>query len=154
MTRKLLEDWRREREALPRMDAAPGRVAILTSAMAEPVIRRIARDIARRTGLETRVVPIPNQLFGSIVTVAGLIGGRDALDTIARELPDLAEGDLLLAPRVMLDNAGVRFLDDVTLEEFTAAIRPRVVFAKTAAELRAAVASLAPVFPEREPALS
>jgi len=154
MTRKLLDDWRREREALPHVEAPAGRVAILTSAMAEPVIRRIARDITRRTGVETRVVPIPNQIFGPIVTVAGLIGGRDALDTIARELPDLVEGDLLLAPRVMLDNAGARFLDDVTLEEFRTAIRPRVVFAKTAAELRAAIASLAPAPPEREPALS
>ena len=149
MTRKLLEDWRREREALPRAGVAAGRVAILTSAMAEPVIRRFARDITRRTGLETRVVSVPNQLFGPSVTVAGLLGGRDALDAIARELPDLTEGDLLLAPRVMLDNAGVRFLDDVTREEFTAAVRPRVVFAKTAAELRAAVASLAPAEPAR-----
>lgn len=154
MTRKLLEDWRRERESLPRAGKTAGRVGILTSSMAEPVIRRLARDITRRTGLETRVVPVPNQLFGSIVTVAGLIGGRDALDTIEREFSDLTEGDLLLAPRVMLDNPGVRFLDDVTLEEFTAAVRPRVIFAKTAAELRAAVASLASAAPEGEPALS
>ena len=154
MTRKLLDDWRREREALPRAGEAPGRVAILTSLMAEPVMRRIARDIARRAGVETRVVAVPNQLFGPIVTVAGLIGGRDALDAITRQLPDLTERDVLLAPRVMLDNAGVRFLDDMTLEEFTAAVRPRVVFAKTAAELRAGVASLAPAVPEREPALS
>jgi putative radical SAM enzyme (TIGR03279 family) len=143
MTRKLLEDWRRERTALPHQGAAAGRVGILTSAMAAPVIRRLARDITRRTGLETRVVPVRNQLFGSIVTVAGLLGGRDALDAIQSELSDLTEDDLLLAPRVMLDNAGARFLDDVTLEEFTAAVRPRVIFAKTAAELRTAVASRA-----------
>jgi putative radical SAM enzyme (TIGR03279 family) len=153
MTRKLLEDWRREREALPRVEAPSGRIGILTSAMAAPVIRRLARDITRRTGLETRVVPVTNQLFGPIVTVAGLLGGRDALDAIAQELPDLTEADLLLAPRVMLDNAGARFLDDVTLEEFRAAVRPHVVFAKTAAELRSAVASFASAAPaEREPA--
>jgi putative radical SAM enzyme (TIGR03279 family) len=143
MTRKLLDDWRHEREALSRVDGRLPRVAILTSVMAEPVMRRISRDIARRTGLAPRVVAVPNQLFGPIVTVAGLIGGRDALDAIARELADFTEDDLLLAPRVMLDNAGVRFLDDMTREEFTAAVRPRVVFAKTAAELCAAMAALA-----------
>jgi putative radical SAM enzyme (TIGR03279 family) len=146
MTRKLLDDWSHEREALPAVESCEDkqpRVAILTSVMAEPIIRRLARDIMKRTSLAPRVVPVENQLFGPIVTVAGLIGGRDALDAITRELPDFTADDLLLAPRVMLDNAGVRFLDDVTREEFTQAIRPRVVFAKTAAELRAAVATLA-----------
>ena len=178
MTRKLLDDWRHEKLALSRQAehaaqterteqdeqderqgnqegkrdvVAPAcRVGLITSAMAAPVMRRIAREITRATGLEVRVVPVVNQLFGPIVTVAGLLGGQDALDAIARELADLGPDDLLLAPRVMLDNAGVRFLDDVTLADFTSRVTPRVVFAKTAQELRAAVASLlsAPETPE------
>ncbi|HEU5343366.1 MAG TPA: DUF512 domain-containing protein [Ktedonobacterales bacterium] len=164
MTRKLLDDWRHEKAALARQAEIPAeipaemraksaahvaarparRVGILTSLMAEPVLRRIAREARQATGLETRVVPVVNQLFGSIVTVAGLLGGRDMLDAIAREFADFGPDDLLLLPRVMLDNAGVRFLDDVTLAEFTAQVTPRVVFAKTAAELRAALGSLLP----------
>ncbi len=155
MTRKLLEDWRHEKTTLAQvaeraeqpsnaLDAPTRRVGLLTSVMAAPVMRRIAREITRVTGLEVRVVPVVNQLFGSIVTVAGLLGGRDALDAIARELADLGPEDLLLAPRVMLDNAGVRFLDDMTLAEFKAQVTPRVVFAKTAEELRAAISSLLP----------
>ena len=152
MTRKLLDDWRHEKKALAQQvaqaeraekaesAATPARrIGILTSAMAEPVLRRIGREVSRVTGLETRVMPVVNQLFGSIVTVAGLLGGRDALDAIARDFADFGPDDLLLLPRVMLDNAGVRFLDDVTLAEFTAQVTPRVVFAKTAAELRAAI---------------
>ncbi|HEX9036107.1 MAG TPA: DUF512 domain-containing protein [Ktedonobacterales bacterium] len=153
MTRKLMEDWRHEREALA--PAGPtGRIGIITSTMAAPVIRRFARDITKRTGLETRVVPIKNQLFGPSVTVAGLLGGRDALDAIASDLADLDEGDLLLAPRVMLDNAGARFLDDVTRDVFTASVRPKVVFAKTAAELRAAVVAYNAAGRQRAAALS
>ena len=164
MTRKLLDDWRHEKAALARQAEIPAeipaemraksaahvaarparRVGILTSLMAEPVLRRIAREARQATGLETRVVPVVNQLFGSIVTVAGLLGGRDMLDAIAREFADFGPDDLLLLPRVMLDNAGVRFLDDVTLAEFIAQVTPRVVFAKTAAELRAALGSLLP----------
>ncbi|HEX8997444.1 MAG TPA: DUF512 domain-containing protein [Ktedonobacterales bacterium] len=154
MTRKLLDDWRHERGTLTRQveqakqaeqtesPLANRRVAIVTSLMAEPVMRRIAREITRATGLEVRVAPVINQLFGPIVTVAGLLGGRDALDTIAREWPDLGDDDLILLPRVMLDNAGARFLDDVTLDEFRSQLRPRAVFAKTAAELREAIGSL------------
>ncbi len=152
MTRKLLDDWRREKSMLSRRTAvadevndrsAPQRrAAIITSVMAAPVMRRLAREATRAPGRVVRVVPVINQLLGPLVTVAGLLGAQDTLDAIARELPDLREDDLLLLPRVMLDNAGVRFLDDVTLEEFTAQARPRVVFAKTAEELRVALASL------------
>ncbi len=147
MTRKLMDDWRHEKAALTQQvadgaSATGRRAAIITSVMAAPVMRRIAREITRATGLEVRVVPVVNQLFGPIVTVAGLLGGQDTLDAIASELPDLGDDDLLLLPRVMLDNAGARFLDDVTQEEFKARVSPRVVFAKTAAELRAAIGSL------------
>ncbi len=151
MTRKLLDDWRHERATLTEQaqqaqqaqQAAPARrAAILTSLMAAPVMRRIAREITRATGLEVRVVPVVNQLFGPIVTVAGLLGGQDMLDTITSELADFGPDDLALLPRVMLDNAGVRFLDDVTLAEFTQRATPHVVFAKTAEELRVAIGSL------------
>ncbi|MGH2503068.1 MAG: DUF512 domain-containing protein [Ktedonobacterales bacterium] len=151
MTRKLLDDWRHVKKALAQeaADAADAttapsarRIGILTSAMAEPVMRRITREVGQATGLETRVVVVVNQLFGPIVTVAGLLGGRDTLDAIARDFADFGPDDVLLAPRVMLDNAGARFLDDMTLAEFTAQVTPRVVFAKTAAELHAAIGPL------------
>lgn len=146
MTRKLMDDWRHEKATLTQQAVGATtngrRATIMTSVMAAPVIRRIAREITRATGVDVRVVPVVNQLFGPSVTVAGLLGGRDVLDTIAREQSDLGADDLLLLPRVMLDNAGARFLDDVTLQEFTSQISPRVVFAKTAEELRAAIGSL------------
>jgi putative radical SAM enzyme (TIGR03279 family) len=167
MTRKLLDDWRHEKKALAQQveqvrhgamsdattaDSTPARrIGILTSAMAEPVMRRIAREVGQATGLETRVVVVVNQLFGPIVTVAGLLGARDTLDAIARDFADFGPHDLLLLPRVMLDNAGARFLDDVTLAEFTAQVTPRVVFAKTAAELHAAIAPLLKTQPHPQP---
>ena len=147
MTRKLLDDWRVEKRALPTADTArqseQPKVAILTSTMAEPVMRRIGRDIERTTELDVRVLPVENIFFGPTVTVAGLLCGQDTLDAIARSCADLTEDDLILLPRVMLDTAGTRFLDDITLEDFRARVRPQVVFAKTAEELRAAIATRA-----------
>jgi NifB/MoaA-like Fe-S oxidoreductase len=49
------------------------------------------------------------------VTVAGLLCGQDVLAALER---NGKLGELVLLPRVMLDNEGTRFLDDMTVEEF------------------------------------
>jgi len=151
MTRKLLEDWRaaKRTRAGPTDQVAPGvgasagrpspKVAIVTSTMAAPIIARLARDTHTATGREVRVVPVVNRFFGPLVTVAGLLCAQDVLDALAETCADLAADDLLLLPRVMLDNAGARFLDDMTVEEFRACLAPHVVFAKTAGEMAAAI---------------
>ncbi|MEO7000332.1 MAG: DUF512 domain-containing protein [Ktedonobacterales bacterium] len=147
MTRKLLDEWRdakRELSATTSSASPTPRIAIFTSTMAEPVLRRIGRDIQRATGYATRVLAVENVFFGPTVTVAGLLCAQDVLDALERQCADLTENDLLLLPRVMLDTAGTRFLDDITLDDFRARVRPRVVFAKTAEELRAAVTTLTP----------
>ena len=142
MTRKLLDDWKTAKRALS-ASAAPhgytGRLALVTSTMAAPVMERIAADIRRATGMEVRMLPVVNRFFGPLVTVAGLLCGQDVLDELALRCGDFTRDDLILLPRVLLDNAGVRFLDDVTVEEFQARAPGRVVFAKTADELAAAV---------------
>jgi NifB/MoaA-like Fe-S oxidoreductase len=116
-----------------------GRIAIVTGTMAAPVVARLARDIRAATGLEVRVVPVANAFFGPLVTVAGLLAAQDVLDTLAACYADFTADDLLLLPRVMLDNAGARFLDDVTVAEFRARAPATVAFAQTAQELVAAV---------------
>ncbi|HET9979616.1 MAG TPA: DUF512 domain-containing protein, partial [Ktedonobacterales bacterium] len=147
MTRKLLDDWRAARKTLPDALPEPRRLAIITSMMARPVMERIARDLRRITNIEVRVVPIENRFFGPIVTVAGLLCGQDVLEQVGQQCGDFTSDDLLLAPRVMLDNAGARFLDDVTLEDFRAQAPAPVTFARTAEEIATAVRTLAGVAP-------
>ena len=143
MTRHLQDAWARARKRLPAALAAPRKLAILTSAMAEPTMARIARDLRRVAGLEVRLLPVENRFFGSTTTVAGLLCGQDVLAEIEARCANFTPGDLILLPRVMLDNAGARFLDDITVEDFRARVRPRVRFAKTAEEMLEAVAALA-----------
>ena len=143
MTRKLQDDWRVARRTLPTALPSPRRVAIVTSTMAEPVIARIASELPAIRGLEVRVVPVVNQFFGPMVTVAGLLCGQDVLDTLAERCADFTPDDLLLLPRVMLDNAGTRFLDDMTVEQFRERAPGQVAFAKTADELAGALRGLA-----------
>jgi putative radical SAM enzyme (TIGR03279 family) len=143
MTRKLLDDWRTARKTLPATLPAPRRLGIVTSMMARPVIERMARDLRRIGNIEVRVMPIENRFFGPIVTVAGLLCGQDVLEQVNQQCGDFTANDLLLVPRVMLDNAGKRFLDDVTVEDFRAQAPARVTFARTADEIAEAARMLA-----------
>lgn len=142
MTRKLLDEWRGAARRLPAALPAPRKLAIITSTMAAPVIARLARDLRRVRGLDVRVVAVENVFFGPTVTVAGLLCGQDVLDAIARTCADFTAGDLVVLPRVMLDNAGARFLDDVSTDEFRARAPLAVAFVRDAAELAAAVRDL------------
>lgn len=143
MTRKLLDDWRAAKRDIPPAVSPPRKLAIVTSVMAAPVIERIAAGPRRTAGLEVRVVPVENVFFGPLVTVAGLLCGQDVLDAISARCGDFTRDDLLLLPRVMLDNPGKQFLDDMTVAEFTARAPAPVVFARTAEEIVRAARSLA-----------
>ncbi|TMD23369.1 MAG: DUF512 domain-containing protein, partial [Chloroflexi bacterium] len=115
-------------------------VTLVTSVMARPVIERFAEDIRQAEQLEVQVLPIVNKFFGEEVTVAGLLCGQDVLAAL-EENGNL--GDLVLLPRVMLDNEGVRFLDDVTVEEFKQRLPVRAEFVRNAQETIDALRSLA-----------
>lgn len=73
-------------------------------------------------GLKINVVKIDNRFFGETVTVAGLITGEDYIN----QLNGLDLGDALLIPRVSLRNEGDKFLDDVTVERLSEALKIKV----------------------------
>jgi len=140
MTRYLVEQWARGKRKLPTRVPEPRRVTLVTSTMARPVIEQFAADLRSIEGLDVQVLPIVNQFFGPEVTVAGLLCGQDVLAALETN-DDL--GDLILLPRVMLDNEGVRFLDDMTVEEFKARLPVRAEFVRNAPETIDAIRGLA-----------
>ena len=119
---------------------APRKVTLVTSTMARPVIEGFAEDLRQIPDLEVQVLPVVNQFFGPEVTVAGLLCAQDVLAAL-NVLDD--PGDLILLPRVMLDNEGKRFLDDMTVEEFQASLPVRTEFVRNAPETIHALRSLA-----------
>ena len=139
MTRYLIDQWARSKRKLPARLTRPRRVTLVTSTMAQPVIEEFAADLRLVENLDVQVLPIINQFFGPEVTVAGLLCGQDVLDTL---LANDNLGDLVLLPRVMLDNEGKRFLDDVTVEDFKAALPVRAEFARNAPEMIDAIRGL------------
>jgi putative radical SAM enzyme (TIGR03279 family) len=140
MTRYLIEQWGRTKRRLPKTMTQPRRITLITSTMAAPVIEQLAADIRAIEQIEVQVLPIVNRFFGEQVTVAGLLCGQDVLNVL-QENDNL--GDLVLLPRVMLDNDGTRFLDDLTVEEFQAQVPTRTEFVRNAQETIDAIRSLA-----------
>jgi len=83
----------------------------------------LAPRLSEATGAPVMVHPAPNTFYGEMVTVAGLLGGRDLLAAV----PDPEARDLILLPGEAL-NADQLFIDSLSLEEFRAAVAPaRVV---------------------------
>ncbi|HET9919878.1 MAG TPA: DUF512 domain-containing protein, partial [Ktedonobacteraceae bacterium] len=131
MTRYLIEQWAQGKRRLPAAMPQSRRVTLVTSTMAQPVIEHLAADMRGVEHMDVQVLPVVNQFFGPEVTVAGLLCGQDVLAAL-RAQDNL--GDLVLLPRVMLDNEGQRFLDDLTVEEFQHSLPTRSEFVRNAQE--------------------
>jgi putative radical SAM enzyme (TIGR03279 family) len=151
MTRYLIEQWARAKRRLPTSIPEPRRsakVTLVTGVMARPVIEELALDLRGIAGLEVEVLVVVNSFFGTEVTVAGLLCGQDVLAALEQR-QDL--GDLILLPKVMLDNAGEHFLDDITVGEFKERLPVRAEFVRNAQETIEAIRSLAAPIPVFSP---
>jgi putative radical SAM enzyme (TIGR03279 family) len=78
-----------------------------------PFLKKFKEKLTDREYLNIDVVPVENKFFGSSVTVAGLLTGRDVIKTIF----DRIEGDeTILIPDVMLNEEN-KFLDDISIND-------------------------------------
>lgn len=90
---------------LPRISAT-----VVTGQSSFGFVSAFLTELSTRTGCELIAAAIPNQLFGSSVTVTGLVSGKD----IVTELHNKVQGGLLLIPEVMLKEGEGCFLDNLT----------------------------------------
>ena len=90
-------------------------VNIVTGEAAYPLIKELSdMAVSKVKNLQINVMMAKNKLFGSMITVAGLLCGKDMLSS----LEGMPACDELLIPSVSLRNEGDMFLDDMTLVEF------------------------------------
>jgi putative radical SAM enzyme (TIGR03279 family) len=94
---------RRERKARCRG------VVLVTGILAAGVVERLAAVLHEVLGIEVTVVPIYNRLFGPLVTVAGLLSGRDIVSSLAGR----HGGNMVVIPPSCLDVEG-KTLDGMT----------------------------------------
>ena len=93
--------------------------AIATGVSAAPYIEKLLLEArAAFPALRGRVYAIGNDFFGRSINVTGLITGGDLI----RQLQGKELGERLLISQNMLRRAELDFLDDVTIEEASAAL--------------------------------
>lgn len=124
MLRLLQTEFDEAYRELPEAMKRPGGAVKLTIACgvsAAPFLREMlaARPV---TGVSTAVRPVENRFFGPSVTVSGLLTGGDLL----RELQNEECAAVLVTVCMLRDGDNV-FLDDMTLEEVSRALKKPVI---------------------------
>lgn len=119
LVRQFIDSARRAKRILPDKLARPLSVSVVTGKSAAPIVEKWAASL-KCSNLSVRVYPILNTLFGEMVTVTGLVSGRDVIEQLkGRNL-----GNVLFIPEVALRDG--MFLDDVTLEDIEESLMVKV----------------------------
>ena len=130
---RFLDEFQKGIRDVPRLEGR--RIRIFTGESMEPFMTEMAPRIAAATGASVLVHKVVNRFYGEMVTVAGLLGGRDLLAAAADPQPT----DVILLPREAL-NADDLFIDSFSLPEFREAVAPARVL--PALEITEALRSL------------
>jgi len=130
LTRVMLGDWRRSRRKLPADVSPPRRVAWLCGRSAAPALRLMADEANAVPGLTVEVRVVENTLFGSSITVSGLMSGRDIVQVLRAGPTDLA-----VLPRNAFGFEGARTLDEYSVDDLEEQTGVPIALGRTAAEL-------------------
>ena len=97
------------------------KVTVVTGFLIRDYIEKFANLVADRyPGLDVRVRAIRNDFFGNLITVSGLVTGRDLIAQL-KEIQDSSDteplGEEILIPVNMLRSGEKVFLDDITTDD-------------------------------------
>ena len=91
---------------------------MVTGTAFAPTLERLLSDLGNifsEGKPSIRKLPVENRLFGSSVTVAGLLSGNDIIETVLRA--NLPSGTKILVPDVALRTDSEILIDDISLED-------------------------------------
>lgn len=88
-------------------------VTICTGTLAAPLVARFVGRVAAAYETEIQLLPVENRMYGSSVSVAGLVSGRDILAAFSND----GHGRAILMPDVMFRDEDDRLIDDISLED-------------------------------------
>jgi len=125
MARQFISDFNRRKRYLPKGMKKRTTVAIVTGHSAKSFMRdTIVAQLRNIRNLKVELTVVDNHFWGRNVTVTGLLTGADCIAALKRSAADY----VLLPPNCL--NIDELFLDDVTLNDFTARVG-RPVFTGT-----------------------
>lgn len=120
LVRQFKESANRAPRILPKKLSRSVKITVVTGLLSASLLREWVMSL-HCENLIVRVQPITNHLFGEMVTVTGLIAGKDIIDQLRGQ--DL--GDAVIAPSVAVRDGA--FLDDVTPQEVERELGCRVI---------------------------
>lgn len=122
------------------------RATVVTGVSSFGFVRDFLAHLGEKTGVDIVPLAVENRLFGSSITVSGLIAGNDIVAALAGS--DV--GSCLLVPDVMLKEGEGVFLDDVSLDDLERRIMcPVIVFDSTPGGFYRALRSFGKTAPSR-----
>ncbi len=113
------------------------KATVITGVSFGKILKRLLERLKLVEGVGIRQVTVLNGFFGSSVTVAGLLAGRDILHALKGK----RLGELVLVPAAAIKEDDDRFLDGMTLGQLSQKLSARVVAVATIKELLAALRS-------------
>ncbi len=114
MVRNFIERFKESIDLIPDRITKESSVTIVTGALFYPVMKDIVvPEMKKVKNLTVKLIKADNKLFGSSVTVAGLLGGADIISAVGIAK---CEKDMLLIPSTCLNYDG-RFLDDLSIDD-------------------------------------
>lgn len=106
-----------------RSKSAERRFITFTGTSFYPYLSRFISRL-RKADINIEAVPVENSCFGTSVTVAGLLTGRDVIRSLSG-VPE--KGDIVLVPDVTLRSEGDLFLDDISLHDLEEVLGARAM---------------------------
>lgn len=117
---KFLEEFENDKSKFPKSFDKPTEFSIITGTLMENFfIEKIIPPLNRIHNLKVNLFVIKNNFYGEMVTVSGLLTGKD----IITQLKDKSLGCSVWASYRILNDEGELTLDDMTIEDISKELR-------------------------------
>ena len=114
--------------ACPQEWLSKEKVSIITGCLVYPYIKQMAQRVMEVfPEKELQVLPIRNDFFGEMITVTGLLTGKDIL----AQCKEVQLGDRLLLPENVLRSGETVLLDDLTVEDLQKSLQVSIDIVKS-----------------------
>ncbi len=116
---------------LPQKIAVPKRLTWVVGNAVEKAFEPLVNELNQVKNLTINLAPLRSYYWGQEITVTGLLTGQDLIDGLQNK--DLGDGILL--PSLMLKHDDTKFLDDLTVEDVSLALKVPIFLVKDVEEL-------------------
>lgn len=108
-----------------------GEISFITGTSAYDELKSVAEMIMQKNNkIKVNVIKVINDFFGDTITVAGLLTGKDIINSL--KLNNI-QGNIII-PRNMLRAGDTIFLDDITLEDIETATNCKTIIVEYTGE--------------------